>query len=174
MLQIILSSILNRCRGTQWFSYIPSTALGRVLACIGLGAVNGYSHGLLCVALLSLGFLNWATYAWNVYWATAGGDTSMSAEHGIKSVNWLLDKLKIKPLTRLWGVVGMGLRQGLCALPIFAIMYYFTGNLIYLPLALVPFLFGLPYYLFNLINTSKYVTWSEYLIGAIWGAILCQ
>lgn len=172
LIQTIASSILNRCRGTQWFGLIPSTGIGRILACIGLGVINGIPHGWLCASLLSIAFLIWAIKAWDVYWAAAGGNNTVSASGGIPWINDTLTAFKIPVASRLWGIAGMGLRQGAYALPIFTIMYIFTNNLLYIPLGLIPLLFGLPYYLFSLINTSKYVTWSEYLIGAIWGILI--
>lgn len=171
--RMLASALLSRCRGSQWFGHVPYTGLGRLLACVGLALVNAYSQSWLCIVLLALALLNWCVYAWDVYWASAANSgLPNGVTPAFAPADWILSKLPIQASSRLWGVIGMGLRQGICALPVFIVLTYFTGNFAYIPLALVPFLFGIPYYIASLINKSQFVMYAELAIGAIWAVLI--
>ncbi len=170
ILQILLSAVFNRCRGNNWFKLVTYDTISRLLYCFAITVTNFSTSPIWLIILIAIGMLHWCVYAWDEYWGFAGGQPT-TLKPVFLPADYILSKLPIKPGSRIFGVVGMGLRQGICAIPLFLILGYFV-NLQYLYLIPVPFLFGIPYWAFSYRYTQNFVAVSEFLIGAIWGVIL--
>lgn len=159
LLTIPLFAVLNRARGSQLGGLISSTGICHIIIplLMALMVVVDIKSLIITWGLL----IFWCVFAWDRYWELAGGVQVNST--GCKPIDWILSKMSIGN-TRLEGIVGMGLRQGLFLLPV--LLYLGKWKLI-----LIPFLFGLPYYMFSFISPN-FVMYSEVLIGAVLGGVL--
>lgn len=172
--QFVLFAIMNRGRGSGLSINSFPTTYGRLISLGCIAVVLAHSITQLIVYWLCLEL--WAVFAWDVYWGAAAQSAGTVVSPAFVPSDWILAKLKITPGSRLWGVVGMGTRQGICMFPLFCALSYFNSDSSYFYFSLVPFLFGIPYWLWSLIpsvkSTGNFVMYSELTVGALMGLIL--
>jgi hypothetical protein len=165
VLQTILCALFNRARGTQFFNHIASTSLSRIFSTL-LMALSTCTNWQTLLFIWA-GMLVWSIPAWDAYWGACAGNELDRYKSAVSFIDYILKKLNLKNV-RIYGIIGMGLRQGLFAIPVLMCL----GHFYLIP---IPFLFGIPYWAFSYINKNtpgSFVEYSELLIGAIWGLIL--
>lgn len=159
-LNIVLCALFNRARGSHFGELVNSTGFCHIFGpmFMALSVATSWQSFLTIWA----GLIFWAIWAWDAYWGACSGNEKDRFRSAVKPIDWILKKLNFKNI-RVHGVVGMGLRQGLCALPLFFLHPS--------PLFFLIFLAGIPYWLYSL-KSQNFVMLSELTIGAIWGLIL--
>lgn len=174
ILAIILTSFLNRVRG----GLFPNLPAGRIIASLGVGIVFGFLtiNPLIAVAVAA-GYYAWAVLGWGLYFAAATGQ-------------WRKDEVEVAFIDRigLWlvpfitpttnwsnyrrGVICMGLRGGIFALPLFAVLYSLGYHAAAFA-APVFFLQGVNYFIAGrIISTGNPIGLAEWMWGAVIGATL--
>lgn len=186
---IALFAILNRARGTQFFSLLGSTAEGRILATLfmsliaSLGYLDNAAQAAQMLVFLWASLMFWCVFAWDKYWGAATGQNSGAAMAAVSFVP--VDKImsKIFPITaamtpnsfrqRLWGLVAMCLRQSLAAPAIIALSLI-TGHPEDMWFAALTPLLGVWYFIFGYLWQVEAITLAELAVGGSLGWLILK
>lgn len=177
VLIIGLCAVYNRLRGSNCWNHIPHDTVTRLMFAL-LTAFTGLYPLYMIQPIKMLPYIGitaallfqWSLYAWDTYWGACAGQYQQGRK-GWPPLDWLLSRLPLKTGTRIWGIVGMGLRQGLPMIPVFLVLGYFVNPAYYFRVW-IPFLFGVPYWAYSYISKNNFVEWSEYTIGGLIGLCL--
>jgi hypothetical protein len=157
IITMLAFAVLNRARGSQFYELANSTVLGRAISTFLMGVVAAFPfiNDLLVFDLMLVwvwgSLMLWATPGWNKYWSAAIGN---EIEY-----------------SRLWGLGMMTLRQ-LLAVPCIIGVAIIASNSGFTAYALLPLLFGLPYYIAGWIDPHYNIPFAEYTVGAMLGGAI--
>ncbi|OWK42209.1 hypothetical protein [Fimbriiglobus ruber] len=179
-------AVMNRGRGSHFWSQIDSTVASRLTSILGMS---------LCVILASgetdirgdvLLAWTWATlslwefFGWDNYWSAAIGNAFNPDAATFAPVDWLLKQMpwfsSVYQATagnsrrRTWGTTAMGLRQAMAAPGIIGVAFL-TGYPGHSAWAAATLLLGIPYYVGGRISTAYAVPIAEYTVGGILGLL---
>lgn len=154
----LVFAIMNRARGSQFFSLTDSTTEGRLLstflmtasALVPFTGFGNPEHQIEVVAAAWALLYVWTVPGWDAYWSAAiGNDPSHS---------------------KLWGIGMMTLRQGGLLLPYYAFLSGLTGDWHHMAYAASTLLCGAVYAFWGAVNkTSAVIEYAELTNGAIMG-----
>lgn len=155
LLYMLSFGVLNRARGSQFFSLFSSTTEGRLLSSFLMAALTVLRYtpvdgdAALMAILIDFGLIYfWSIWGWDAYWSAAIGQ---DPNH-----------------TRLWGVLMMTARQALI-LPFYAFVSWQNGWAH--PFFAASFLLmGVTYYIFSKLTRMAAIQNAELANGAIMGA----
>jgi hypothetical protein len=187
---ILIFSILNRARGSQFFGLLDSTTEGRLIATFlmavaaAIASLGDYFDMAEIILWTWAGLILWCVFGWDEYWGAAIGSTFNPNKATFAPVDWLM---KLQPWfapvyqatagdvrRRLWGAMAMGLRQSL-AIPCLVGLGYLTGHAEHGWYAAGTLLFGFIYLAAGYAAGLVYaVPVAEYGVGAAFGFLIFQ
>lgn len=181
-------ALMNRARGSQFFSLTDSTTEARIISMMGIAIAMSFlklenpllTAGIVVWTLAAL--MLWCTPAWDKYWGAAIGTNTPAdqAKTSCVPVDWVMSVIWPEtPISgvsmRLWGWLAMSLRQSLAAVWVIGLACL-AGHPENCWLAIFTPLLGTFYFIFGLViplpippATTKAILPSELAVGAALG-----
>lgn len=181
-LLIPIFAILNRARGSKFFSLTNSTEIGRLASMLLMGISLALFEGTdpwqmsRLVAWTFGALMFWCSPAWDAYWGMAIGTTT-ALRAGFAPVDWIMEIVWPKTPTpgtiaaRVWGAVAIGLRQSLAACWIVGLALLFPSAPQHAYFGFFTLLFGLPYLISGYVFGTYAVMAAEMMVGAGLGGL---
>jgi len=187
LIRLIFISIsfafMNRARGSRWFDLMASTSLSRILATMMMGGCaeiividRPYHAAVFFWTWASLYF--WCVFSWDKYWSAAIGNPTDLNVPAFAPVDWIMrhvSSLAGPPLSnmelRIWGLDAMTLRQSLAAVCLVGLAFI-TGHHERAFVSFGIITLGLPYFIAGLLSKKRPITYAEYGVGTVIGALI--